>query len=39
MQGNDVPARLRQVFDQVETDKARTARNERGLVRHEFTPS
>ena len=36
MQGNHVPARLREVFDEVETDKAGTARDESGLVRHDL---
>ena len=36
MKGYHVPARSRQVLDEVETDKARTARDERGLVRHDL---
>ena len=39
MQGNNVPARLREVLDEVETDKAGAARDESGLVWHDFMHS
>ena len=38
MQGNNVPARLREVLDEVETDKARAARDKSGLVWHDLRP-
>ena len=38
MQRNHVPARLGEVLDEVEADKARAARNEGGLVRHGLRP-
>ena len=38
MQRNHLPAGLGQVLDEVETDKARAARDEGGLVRHGLRP-
>jgi hypothetical protein len=36
MEGDHIPARLRKVLDEVETDKARAARDESGFVRHDY---
>ena len=38
MQRNHVPTRLGQVLDEIETDKARAARDEGGFVSHGLRP-